>query len=184
MSKRLAVLVVVLGGCHLQGGFDAASRINGPLHTLMSQSTVSRTDGVTNLPTADGDSYAVEAGFGNQSFTGNAVLAVHDVSSTSFTPGVGHLATTLGANVRWSVLRWKGLSPSLSAGPVRMMLLDRSSAERTWGTGIRASAGAEYRIGPIAIYGDAYHEVIAFGAGVAQGTSTLDGVTLGLALHP
>ena len=184
MLKRLAVLVVVLGGCHVQGGFDAASRINGPLHTLMSQSTVSRSDGVTNLPPADGGSYGVEAGFGNQTFTGNVLFAVHDVTSTSFTPGAGYLATTMGANVRWSVLRWKGLSPSLSAGPVRMLLLDRSSADSTWGTGIRASAGAEYRLGPIAIYGDLYHEVVAFSSGAALGTSKLQGFTLGLSLHP
>src|SRR5678816_911282 len=52
-------------------------------------------------------------------------------------------------SVRWSMFRWKGLSPSFAAGPVRMMLLDRTSAERTWGNGLRFGAGAQYKLGPI-----------------------------------
>jgi hypothetical protein len=180
----LAVLLVAITGCHLRAGFDAASRSTGPLHSVMSQSTVSRTDGVINLPPANGRNYGLEAGFGNRTFTMSGLLAVHDVTSTSFTPGAGFLATTVGGNVRWSMFRWKGLSPSLGAGPVRMMLLDRSTGERTWGNGLRFGAGAQYRIGPIAIYGDLYREVVAFGGGAAQGTTTLDGVTLGLALQP
>jgi len=168
----------------LQAGFDAASRVNGPLQALMSQSTVSRSDGVTNLPPANGGSYTLEAGFGTKTLTVNSVVAVHDVTSTSFTPGAGYLATTLGADVRWSVLRWRGLAPMIAAGPARMVLVDRTTGDRTWGNGIRASAGVQYRLGPIAIYGDYYHEVMAFSGGVAQGTSKLSGITLGLALQP
>jgi len=182
---RLALLVVLGTGCHLQAGLDAASRVNGPLNAMMSQSTVSRSTGVTNLPAADGGAnYNVEAGFGNQTFTANSVIAVHNVTSTSFTPGEGQLAATIAANIRWSMFRWNGVTPSLAAGPARMMLLDRSTGERTWGNGIRASAGLQYKLGPIAIYGDAYHEVIGFSRGVATGTSTLEGVTIGLALQP
>jgi hypothetical protein len=184
MLTRLAVLLAVLTGCHVRAGVDAASQINGPLRTLMSQSTVTRTSGVTNLPTADGGSYALEAGFGTQTITVNTMLAVHDVTATSFTPGAGYLATTLGADVRWSVLHWKGLSPSIAAGPARMLLLDRTTGERTWGNGVRATAGVQYKLGPVAIYGDLYHEVVMFGGGAAAGTTQLDGVTLGLALQP
>jgi len=71
-----------------------------------------------------------------------------------------------------------------AAGPVRMMLLDRSSGERTWGNGLRFGAGAQYRVGPVAIYADLYREVVAFGGGAAQGTTSLDGLTVGLALQP
>jgi len=184
MRTRLVLLLVVITGCHLRAGFDAASRANGPLQTMMSRSTVSRSDGVINLPAANGRNYALESGFGNKTFTISGVLAVHDVTSTSFTPGTGYLATTVGGSVRWSVLRWKGLSPSIVTGPVRMMLLDRSTGDRTWGNGLRFGAGAQYRLGPIAIYGDLYREVVAFGGGAAQGTTTLDGITLGLALQP
>jgi len=185
MSRtRIVVLVGILGGCHLQAGFDAASRVNGPLHTLMSQASVTRTDGVTNLPTANGGSYTLEAGFGNQTFTVNSVVAVHDVTSTSFTPGAGYLATTLGADLRWSVLRWKGLSPTIAAGPARMVLVDRTTGDRAWATGIRGGAGVQYQLGRIAICGDYYHEVMAFPGGAAKGTSNLSGVTLGLALQP
>lgn len=182
-SMRFAVLVV-LAGCHLRAGLDATSRASGPLHTLMSTSTVSREDGVINLPPANGRNYALEAGFGNRMFTVNSLFAVHDVTSTSFTPGAGHLATTIGADVRWTLFQWKGLTPTFAAGPARMMLLDRTSGDRAWGNVLRAGAGVQYRFGPIAVYGDFYREVVRFGDGVAKGTSLLDGVTLGLALQP
>jgi hypothetical protein len=181
---RFAVLLVLITGCHLRAGVDAASRSTGPLHSVMSLSTVSRSDGVINLPPANGRNYTLESGFGNRTFTLSGLLAVHDVTSTSFTPGAGYLATTVGASVRWSMFRWKGLSPSLGAGPVRMVLLDRSTGEGTWGNGLRFGAGAQYRLGPIAIYGDIYREVVAFGGGAAEGTTMLDGVTLGVALQP
>jgi hypothetical protein len=177
-------VLVVLAGCHLRAGLDAASRTNGPLRSLMSQSTVSRDDGVINLPPDNGRSYSLEAGFGTRTLTFNGVLAVHDVTSTSFTPGAGYLATTLGGNIRWSVLRWKGLSPTIAIGPGRMMLLDRTTGARTWGNGLRFASGVQYRLGPIAVYGDIYREIVAFSGGAAQGTTTLDGITLGLALQP
>jgi hypothetical protein len=183
-SMRFAILVVVLTGCHLRAGFDAASRANGPLHSLMSQSTVSREDGVINLPPANGRNYTLEAGAGNRTFTVNSVLAVHDVTSTSFTPGAGYLATTVGANVRWNVLRWKGITPTVAAGPARTLLLDRSTGERTWGNALRGAAGVQYQLGPVTFYGDLYREVVGFGDGAAKGTTMLDGVTLGLALQP
>jgi hypothetical protein len=82
------------------------------------------------------------------------------------------------------VLRWKGLSPQFAAGPARMALVDRTTGDRTWGNGLRAAVGLQYRLGPVALCGDYYHEVMVFGGGAAQGTSTLDGFTLGLALQP
>jgi hypothetical protein len=179
----LGVLLSVVSGCHLRMGMDAASRASGPLQTAMTRSSVSN-DGVLNLPPASGRSYALEAGFGNRTFTFNSVVAAHDVRSTSFTPGAGYLATTLGANVRWAMLRWKGLSPSLAAGPARVMLLDRTTGDRTWGNAVRFGAGVFYRIGPVALYGDIYREAVAFSGGDAKGTTMLDGVTLGLALEP
>ena len=178
----LALLMVA--GCHLRAGVDAAARTTGPLGVMMSQATVSRTTGVVNLPTDDGRNYGLEAGFGNKTFTINGVLAVHDVTSTSFTPGAGVLAATLGANVRWAALHWKGLAPTLAAGPVRTVLVDRTTGDRTWGNGVRFGGGAYYRIGPVAIYGDLYREVVVFGSGAATGTSKLDGVTFGVALEP
>lgn len=182
-SIGLAVLVV-LTGCHLRAGLDAASRTNGPLHAVLQQSTVSRDDGVINLPPANGRNYALEAGFGTSTITFNGLLAVHDVTSTSFTPGAGTLAATIGGNIRWQVLRWKGLSPTIAVGPGRMMLLDRSSGTRQWGNMLRFGTGVQYKLGAIAVYGDIYREIAAFSGGAAQGTTTLDGITFGLALQP
>ena len=178
------VVVLVVAGCHLRTGLDAASRVNGPLGAVMTRSSVSRSDGVLNLPQTGGRNYSLEAGFGNSAITVNGLVAVHDVTSTSFTAGAGYLATTLGADVRWAVLRWKGLSPTVAAGPARMMLVDRTTGDRTWGNAIRFGAGVQYRLGPIVLYGDVYREAVAFSSGAAQGTTTLDGVTLGLALQP
>jgi hypothetical protein len=177
-------LLVVLSACHLRLGLDPASRASGPLHTLMSQSTVSRQDGVLNLPPANGRNYSLEAGFGHKAMTFSGLLAVHDVTPTSFTPGAGYLATTVGVSVRWNMFRWKNLSPTLAAGPARMLLLDRTTGERTWGNAVRFGAGAHYKVGPIAIFGDLYREVVAFGDGAAQGTTMLDGITIGVALQP
>jgi hypothetical protein len=180
---RFAVLVVV-AGCHLRAGFDAASRSNGPLQAVMTHSSVSRSDGVLNLPPVNGRNYAIEAGFGNSTLTVNGVMAVHDVTSTSFTPGAGYLASTLGANVRWETYHWKGLSPTVAAGPARILLLDRTTGERTWGNALRFGSGVQYRLGPVAIYGDIYREIAAFSSGAATGTTTIDGMTIGLALQP
>jgi hypothetical protein len=182
--SRVAVVAVLLTGCHLRAGFDAASRTTGPLHTMMSQATLSRADGVVNLPPDGGRNYSLEAGFGNELLTVNGVMAVHDVTSTSFTPGAGYIASTFGANVRWSILRWKGLSPSVAAGPGRMMILDRTTGDRTWGNAVRGGAGLQYRLGPIAVYGEVYRELAAFNTGTAQGTTTLDGLSVGLSLTP
>ncbi|HET9623648.1 MAG TPA: hypothetical protein VFP84_19885 [Kofleriaceae bacterium] len=172
-------------GCHLRAGFDAASRINGPLHTLMASSTTSQGSGVTNLPTEGGRNYALEAGFGTKTITVNGLLAVHDVTSNSFTPGAGYLATTFGANVRWQMFDWHGLEPSLVGGPARMMLLDRNSGDRQWGNALRFGVGLQYTLGPVALYGDVYRQIVAFNEDTAAaGNTTLDGVTIGIALHP
>jgi len=178
-----AVLLVV-AGCHLRAGFDAASRANGPLQAALTSSSVSRSNGVLNLPPASGRNYALEAGFGNSTVTVNGAMVVHDVTSTSFTPGSGYLATTLGANVRWETYHWKGLSPTLAAGPARILLLDRTTGERTWGNAVRGAAGLQYQLGPIAIYGDLYHEIAAFSRGPATGNTTIQGLTFGLAVQP
>jgi hypothetical protein len=183
MRSWFAVLVV-LSGCHLRAGLDAASRANGPLQGVMSRSSVSRTDGVINLPPDNGRNYSLEAGFGNSTVTVSGLMAVHDVTSTSFTPGAGTIATTLGASVRWMMLRWKGLSPTVAAGPARMLLLDRTTGERTWGNALRFSSGLQYKVGPVAVYGEAYREAAAFSGGAATGTTMLDGVMFGLAVQP
>jgi hypothetical protein len=182
MRPLLLAVLAVLGACHLRAGLDATSRATGPLHAAMSQATVSRTDGVINLPPENGRNYSLEAGFGNKRFSINSVLAVHDVTSTSFTPGSGMLAGTIAANVRWTMFDWHHLTPSLAAGPARMMILDRTSGDRTWGNGVRFGGGAQYQLGPVALYTDLYREVVAFGGGA--GTTTLDGITVGLALQP
>lgn len=179
----LAVLVVATG-CHLRAGFDAASRASGPLQAVMARSSVSRSDGVLDLPAQGGRNYALEAGFGNSTLTVNGVMVVHDVTSTSFTPGAGYLSTTLGADVRWEAYHWHGLSPTVAAGPARILLLERSSGDRTWGNALRGAAGVQYQLGPIAIYGDVYHEIAVFSSGAATGTTTIQGVTLGLAVQP
>lgn len=185
--RSFVVLVLVAGcvaGCHLRAGLDAASRANGPLQAVMARSSVSRADGVINLPPVNGRNYALEAGFGNGTVTLSGLVAVHDVTSTSFTPGAGYLATTLGGNVRWMMLHWKGLSPTLSAGPARVLLLDRSTGDRTWGNALRFSSGLQYKLGPVAVYGDVYREAVVFSGGAANGTTMLDGITVGLAVQP
>ena len=184
MRSVAFAVVVLVAGCHLRAGFDAATRTRGPLQSVMTRSSVSRTTGVIDLPPVSGRNYELEAGFGTSRFTVNGLIAAHDVTAASFTPGAGYLATTFGANVRWSVTRWYGLTPTVVAGPARMLLLDRSSGDQAWGNALRLGGGVQYQLGPVAIYGDLYHQVVAFGDGAATGTTTLDGITLGLSLQP
>jgi hypothetical protein len=185
-DMRLLVLAVGLlaTGCHLRAGFDAASHANGPLQAAMASSSISRSDGVLNLPAQGGRNYALEAGFGNSTLTVNGVMVVHDVTSTSFTPGAGYLATTLGANVRWETYHWHHLSPTLAAGPARILLLDRNTGDRVWGNALRGATGLQLQLGPVAFYGDVYREIAVFRSGAASGSTTIDGVTLGLAIQP
>jgi hypothetical protein len=184
LSLYAVLILLLVPGCHLRAGFDAASHANGPLQAAMTRSSVSRSDGVLNLPQQGGRNYALEAGFGNSTLTVNGVMVVHDVTSNSFTPGAGYLATTLGGNVRWEAYHWHGLSPTLAAGPARILLLDRNTGERAWGNALRGATGLQFQLGPVAIYGDVYREVAAFSGGAASGTTTIDGVTVGLALQP
>jgi hypothetical protein len=45
--------------------------------------------------------------------------------------------------------------------------------------------GLQYKLGPVAIYGDMYREIVAFDTdSAASGNTTLDGITVGLALQP
>ncbi|HEY0189518.1 MAG TPA: hypothetical protein VGC42_00255, partial [Kofleriaceae bacterium] len=122
---------------------------------------------------------------GTSKITVNGLIAVHDVTSSSFTPGAGYLATTFGANVRWNIVNWHGLSPSIAGGPARMLLLDRQSGDAQWGNALRFGGGAQYQLGPVALYADVYREIVAFGdSSAAAGNTTLDGITIGLALTP
>src|ERR1051325_10443767 len=122
------VLVVVLGGCHLRAGLDAASRVNGPLQGVMSRSSVSRTDGVINLPPDNGRNYALEAGFGNSTVTISGLMAVHDVTSPPFPPGAGPTAPTGAATVRWMFSRGRGLPPRAAPGdsPFQRNIIQRT----------------------------------------------------------
>jgi hypothetical protein len=44
-------------------------------------------------------------------------------------------------------------------------------------------APAQPRLGPVAVYGGVYREIASFGDGAARGSTTIDGVTVGLALQ-
>ncbi len=176
--------VVVLGACHVRAGYDTTARSSGPLAYAVKHPNVARQDGVLELPPTEGHNYSIAGGFGDRHLTVGLGLTAHDVTQASFAPGTGYLAMSAGIDLRWRVCEIAHIAPVIDVGPARMMLLDRSSGDMTWGNGIRFGGGAEVVFGRFAIYGDAYREVVAFDGGAAKGTSTLDGITIGLALTP
>lgn len=181
---RLAVVALVLCACHVRAGFDTTARSSGPLAMAIKHPNVTRTDGVLELPPVEGRTYSIGGGFGDRHITIGMSLAAHDATQASFAPGTGYLAMTAAIDLRWTILRIAHLAPVLDVGPARMMLLDRNTGDRTWGNGLRFGGGLQLVFGRFAIYGDAYREVMVFDGGAAKGTSTLDGVTVGLALTP
>jgi hypothetical protein len=64
------------------------------------------------------------------------------------------------------------------------VLVDRTSGERTWGNALQGAAGLQLRLGPVAVYGDVYREMTSFRDGAASGATTIEGVTVGLAIQP
>jgi len=176
--------LVVLAACHLRAGFDTATRSTGPLAAAIKHPNVTRTDGVVELPPVEGRNYSVGGGFGDRHITIGMSLSAHDATQASFAPGTGYLAMTAAIDLRWTIMRFAHIAPVVDVGPARMMLLDRTTGDRTWGNGLHFGGGVQLVFGRFAMFGAAYREVIVFDGGAAKGTSTLDGITVGLALTP
>ena len=189
--RRLALLALaVLAACHpvVSVGYDTRSTTRGPLAALSGRAIAQRqtSAAATDQAAPDGGTYTLAVGGGARDFTISGTLTAHDVTGASFaSPSDGspqYLTGAVGLDFGWTWLRWKALSTSLHAGPGRMVVLDRASGERSWGNGLHYGAGVAVSLKLVSLLADLHRDSFVFDDGPATGTSTMSGLTIGVAL--
>lgn len=98
--------------------------------------------------------------------------------------GPQYVSATASLDFKYSLIKYRGFAANLKLAPTRTMLLDSTSGDRSWGSGVQVGGGLSYRLAMFSIYADAYQEKTIFFDGPAQGNSTRTGITVGLAFQP
>jgi hypothetical protein len=184
-----ALLLLGLAACHVAIGTDVRSHTSGPLAKLATPQPIARAPlaGDAAAPEDTGANYSLALGIGTKDFRIAAALHTRDASSSTLTiplDGMRHYNNASAAlDFQWSFLRLKHFATTIHAGPARTLLVDRGTGEHEWGFGARYGAGLELTWGYASVFADAYRESIVFDAGPAQGTSTVSGVMVGVAVH-
>ncbi len=201
---RWLVLATALTGCHpfVAAGYDMSTRVGGPLSSVVAAPATpaarSTTAPTAPLPPASGSTYSLAVGGGAKNFSVEAGLQAQNVSSASFSlpsingveqgtivdPGTPHYITaTSDLLVRYTPLRFKYFSTNVYAGPGGALVFDRTSGNRSWGEEVRFGVGISTNLKWFAAFADVSRTVVVFADGPATGTSTIDGIMVGLALH-
>jgi hypothetical protein len=189
--KAIALAAVMAAaGCgpaYLTAATQPTWNVKGPLASVIAAS-------------GGGHTASVGLGLGGQALGFEATLHAVDVGAATFAlpPGLelaggavpataadeGRYATmhsTLEA--RWQVVRWRGLGLHVRGGTSHGVVLDKMTLDRAWGLGYKAGAGVALRLhAHVVIWVDAAQTTFGFARGPAEGTSTLRGVTVGIAL--
>jgi len=189
-----ALLIIGVAGCtpYMSAGYDATTKIHGPIAGLVNQPSASvRTDGPP-APAPVTDSYSFAIGGGIPAFGVELGVHLHEVNSQSFSvpsltsfdptsPRYLFGTTSLDFRVRW--LKRGHLSANLHAGPAYGLLLDRTSGGHEVAQGVRVGTGMAVQFWTIAGFFDVYTSTMVFTDGPAAGHSTLAGLTLGVMLR-
>ena len=188
MTKLLALaLCLAAAGCHprLSVGYDATAHVRGPLANLQ---TISRVEAVTgtDLPAPpEGRNYSLAMGFGDKNLSIGGRVSANNVSgSTLAIDGMQYMSASGALDFRYNWLRFKHISTGILLAPTRTLLVDSTTGDRSWGSGIRYGGGVAVSLAAFSIYADAYQEKMIFIDGPAEGNSTRTGVTVGLAFQP
>jgi hypothetical protein len=189
MQRNVLVLVLcaVVAGCHpkLSIGYDATAHTRGPIANLQ---TISRVQAVTGIATAAppvGRNYNLGLGFGDKRLTIGAVVNANNVSgSTLEVTGPQYVSASGSLEVRYAWLRIKNFSTEVQLAPTRTILVDSTTGDRSWGSGLRYGAGVRVSLAMFSVFADAYQEKMVFIEGPAEGSSTRTGMTLGVAFQP
>jgi hypothetical protein len=186
--RSVILAVVVLGACHprLSVGYDATAHTRGPLANLQAIPRIAAITGAEAAPPpAEGTNYSLGVGFGDRRFTvGLGVHAMNVSGSTLEMSGPQYVSAAASMDFRFAWLTYKGFSANMKLAPTRTLLMDSTSGDRTWGSGVQFGGGLSYRLAMFSVYADAYQERTIFFEGPAQGNSTRTGMTLGLAFQP
>jgi len=202
---RWLVLATALMGCHpfVAAGYDMSTRVGGPLSSVVAAPATPAARSTTTTPAAplpptSGATYAFAFGGGSKNFAIEAGLQAQNVSSASFSlpsvngveqgtivdPGTPHYITvTSNLLMRVTLLRTRFFSTNLYVGPGGALVFDRTTANRAWGEDLRYGVGVSANLKWFAAFADVSRTVVMFADGPATGTSTIDGIMVGLALH-
>jgi len=188
MTKLTAlVLCLAVSACSpkLSVGYDTTAKVTGPLANLQ---TISRVEAVTgtDMPAPpEGRNYSVGLGFGDKNFVVGARVSANNISKSTLSIDGAQYASASGAvDVRYNFLRFKHLSTGILLAPSRTLLLDSTSGDTSWGSGIRYGAGAAVSAFGFSVFAEGYQEKMIFVEGPAEGNSTRTGVTVGLSFQP
>ena len=187
VMTKLVALAVCLAGCHpkLSVGYDASAHVRGPLANLQTISRVEAVTGTDQPAPPEGRNYSLGIGVGDKRFTVGGRVSANNISgSTLEIAGPQYMSASGALDVRYNVVRFKNFSTGVQLAPTRTLLVDSTSGERSWGSGLRYGGGAAVSLGALSIYADAYQEKMIFIEGPAKGNSTRTGITLGLAFAP
>lgn len=186
------LLAVIATGCAptLSAGYDAMSSVKGPVHDLVKQ-PVATARGEDAPPVENTRSYAFAAGFRAKRLGLELGLQLHDVKGASFSIPSEYnpteprfLISTASLDVRVRVLEAMHLASDMHFGPAGGFLIDRGSGEKQLGQGFRVGITVGAVLGPLNAFADLYVIDMAFrGEGPAAGTSSMTGLTLGVALR-
>jgi hypothetical protein len=192
---KRALLVLAATGCtpHFAAGYDTTSNIAGPLRNMVTQpAATARQDPSTVAPVAEHRSYAFSIGGGNRHVSVSTGLQLHDINSATFSlptiQGVDplsprYLLSTLSVDCNIGVLLLPHFDAGFHVGPAAGIVIDRTDGSYSTAKGMRFGATAAVWWGKVAAFADLYETDMAFTGGPAKGTSTLTGVTVGVALR-
>lgn len=180
-------LIVLATGCAptLSAGYDAMSSMKGPVHDLMNQ-PVTTARGEDAPPVENARSYAFAAGFQKHRVGFEAGLQLHDVESESFSMDPNtppFVMSTASAELRLRWLEAMHIASDMHFGPAAGLVFDKRAMDKQFGEGFRVGISLGAQLGPINAFADLYTIDMMFGAGPAEGTSQITGLTLGIALR-
>ena len=178
---------------HMSAGYDTTTKLSGPLANMVSQpASAARQDAATVAPVVEQKSYSFSIGGGNRRFGIDTALHLHDVTGQTFdlptAAGVApesprYLLTTLSLDFKVGLLLLPHFDASGHFGPAGGFVIDRTDGSHAYADGFRFGATASLWWGHLATFVDVYQTTMVFTTGPAQGTSRMNGFTVGIALR-
>ena len=190
MYRTLVLAALAAAGCHprFSAGYDATAHVHGPLANLQSIPRIAAITGDPTIAPAPPEGRTINAGvgFGDKVFQiGIGVRANNIAKSTlDIANGPQFLSAAASLDFRYTFVRIKNFTTNVVLAPTRTLLVDSTTADHFWGSGVRYGAGVLVKVGALGVFADAYQEKIIFGEGPAYGNSTRSGVSLGVAFQP
>lgn len=186
--RSSVLFLAVLAACtpRVSVAYDASARLSGPLANLNGIARLTAVTGLPVRPPPEGKTFSLGVGGGTRWLTVGGRLFANNISGVTLDAYTGPQYVSAGAalDVRGALAIIYGLSATLQLSPTRTLLIDTTTADSSWGNGIRYGAGLSYALWMVHLYADVFQEQLWFGEGPATGNSTRTGLTIGLAFQP